>query len=103
MDATWQVEPILYREVIMTYYMRLLNVFIRAAFQQEAAFRTNFVVNLLNTALNAIIGVAGVMVLYSQVDAIQGWTFPQTHWRWWGCISSSGRCGICVLIQVWML
>jgi ABC-2 type transport system permease protein len=58
--------------------MRLLNVFIRAAFQQEAAFRTNFAVNLLNTALNVIIGVAGVMVLYSQVDAIQGWTFPQT-------------------------
>jgi len=62
----------------MRYYVRVLRAFIRAAFQQEAAFRTNFFVNLLNSALSVVIGVAGVMVLYSRVKAIHGWTFSQT-------------------------
>jgi ABC-2 type transport system permease protein len=48
------------------------------AFQQEAAFRANFVINLLNTALNFIVGIAGVAILFSQVETIQGWTFSQT-------------------------
>ncbi len=62
----------------MVYYIHLLKAFIRAAFQQETAFRTNFAVNLLNTALNVAIGLTGVLVLYGQVDRIQGWAFSQT-------------------------
>lgn len=62
----------------MLYYLRLLKTFIRTAFQQEAAFRANFAINVLNTALNFLVGIAGVTILFSQVETIRGWTFPQT-------------------------
>jgi ABC-2 type transport system permease protein len=33
---------------------------------------------VLNTVLNFVVGIAGVAILFSQVESIQGWTFPQT-------------------------
>ncbi len=45
--------------------------------QQESAFRTNFVINLLNTLLNLVAGIAGLAILFGQVQTFQGWTFPQ--------------------------
>lgn len=61
----------------MGFYVNLLGQFARVSFQQEAAFRANFAVNLLNTGLSLIAGLAGVLVLFGQVDTFQGWSFGQ--------------------------
>lgn len=61
----------------MGFYVKLLGQFARVSLQQEAAFRANFAVNLLNTVLNLIAGLAGVAVLFGQVNTFQGWTFGQ--------------------------
>ncbi len=61
----------------MLYHIRLIQLFIQTAIQQELAFRANFVINFLNTALNLIAAVAGVAILFSRVEIIQGWTFPR--------------------------
>lgn len=62
----------------MKYYFRLIRAFIRTAFQRETAFRTNFFVNLLNSSLGLIINLAGLNILFGQVDSLQGWTYPQS-------------------------
>jgi len=61
----------------MLHYLRLIKLFIQTAVQQEMASRANFLINLLNTALNLIAGIAGIAILFSQVETIQGWTFSQ--------------------------
>ena len=61
----------------MSYTLRLVGLFIRVSLQREMAFRANLAINVLNTALNLVAGVAGVTVLFSQVERIRGWTFPQ--------------------------
>lgn len=62
----------------MTRFLRLIGVFIRASAQQELAYRANFLIALLHSLLNLITGVAGVAVIFGQVEAIQGWDFPAT-------------------------
>ena len=62
----------------MLYYVRLIRAFIRTSIQQDVAFRTDFFINLLNTILNLATGVAGLAILFSQVETIRGWTFSQT-------------------------
>ncbi len=61
----------------MSHYLRLTQLFIRTAIQREMAFRANLAINLLNTTLNLIAGLAGVGILFSQVEALQGWSFAQ--------------------------
>ncbi len=61
----------------MLHYLRLIATFIRAAVQQETAFRANFGFNLLNTALDLVAGISGMLILFGQVKTVQGWTFPQ--------------------------
>jgi len=61
----------------MRYYLRLIGLFIQMAIQHETAFRANLAVNLLNTCLNLLAGIAGVSVLFGQVETIRGWTYPQ--------------------------
>jgi len=60
------------------HYLRLLVVFIRASFLQELAYRTNFAISLLNSGLNLGVGVAGLLVLFGQVEDVQGWSFAAT-------------------------
>ncbi len=62
----------------MTRALRLIGVFLRASAQQDLAYRANFLIALLHSLLNLITGVAGVAVLFGQVEAIQGWDFPAT-------------------------
>lgn len=62
----------------MIRYLRLLWLFIATSFQEEAAFRVNFAVNLMTTLLNLATGILGLLILFNQVETIQGWTFPQT-------------------------
>ena len=61
----------------MGYYLRLIWLFIRASIQREVAFRANFFVNFLHTALNLLAGIAGVFILFGQVETFHGWTFGQ--------------------------
>lgn len=62
----------------MVHYFRLLWLFIATSFQEEAAFRVNFAINLMTTTLNLATGILSLLVLFNQVETIQGWTFPQT-------------------------
>ena len=59
-------------------YLRLTGHFMRASFQEEAAYRANFFIGLLNSLLNLGTGVLGIWVLFSQVQSVQGWDFPRT-------------------------
>jgi ABC-2 type transport system permease protein len=59
-------------------YMRLIGQFLKASFQEEAAYRANFYISLLSSLANLATGVLAVVVLFGQVDSIQGWTFPST-------------------------
>ena len=58
--------------------LRLIACFIRASFQEEAAYRANFGISLLSSLLNLITGVLGVMVLFGQVESVHGWNLPAT-------------------------
>jgi ABC-2 type transport system permease protein len=62
----------------MKYYGRLIWLFFRTSVQEEAAFRLNFAINILTTILNLGSGILGLLILFSQVETVQGWTFPQT-------------------------
>lgn len=59
-------------------YIRLLGLFLRASLLEELAYRTNFWISLLNSLLNLGVAVAGLLVLFGQVQAVQGWTFAAT-------------------------
>jgi ABC-2 type transport system permease protein len=59
-------------------YLRLIGHFIRAAAQQELAYRTNFLIGMLHSLLNLTTGVLGLVVLFGQVETVRGWTFPAT-------------------------
>ncbi len=59
-------------------YLRLIGQFIRASFQEEAAYRSNFFISLLHSLLNLGTGVLGVIVLFSQVESVRGWSYAST-------------------------
>lgn len=60
------------------HYVRLVGQFARASAQEELAYRANFWISLLHSLLNLGTGVLGVVVLFGQVEAIQGWDLPST-------------------------
>jgi ABC-2 type transport system permease protein len=60
------------------HYLRLIAQFMRASFQEEAAYRANFFISLLHSLLNLATGVLGVYVLFSQVESVRGWSFAST-------------------------
>ncbi|MBN2548081.1 MAG: ABC-2 family transporter protein [Anaerolineales bacterium] len=60
------------------HYLRLTGFFIRASFQEEAAYRANFWISLFYSLLNLGTGVLGVAVLFNQVETLRGWTFAGT-------------------------
>lgn len=57
------------------YYLRLIRSFLRASLQQDMAYRANFLVNLLYSALGLLTGILGIVVLFGQVATVQGWSF----------------------------
>jgi ABC-2 type transport system permease protein len=61
----------------MGRHLRLIGAFLRIAVQRETSFRTNLLFDLLNTVLNLVAGIAGLGVLFGQVDTIRGWTYPE--------------------------
>jgi ABC-2 type transport system permease protein len=60
------------------HHLRLIAQFMRASFQEEAAYRANFFISLLHSLLNLATGVLGVYVLFSQVESVRGWSFAST-------------------------
>jgi ABC-2 type transport system permease protein len=60
------------------HHLRLIARFLRASAQQEMAYSVNFFINLLYSVLNLGVGVAGLGILYSQVQTLRGWTYPAT-------------------------
>jgi ABC-2 type transport system permease protein len=59
-------------------YLRLLGAFARASAQNELAYRANFWISLLYALLNLGTGVLGLVVLFSQVQTVRGWTLAST-------------------------
>jgi ABC-2 type transport system permease protein len=59
-------------------YLRLVRSFARASAQNELAYRANFWISLLSAALNLGTGVLGIVVLFGQVETVQGWTLAST-------------------------
>ncbi len=59
-------------------YLKLIRSFARASAQNELAYRANFWISLLSAALNLGTGVLGIVVLFSQVESVQGWTLAST-------------------------
>jgi ABC-2 type transport system permease protein len=59
-------------------YLKLIRSFARASAQNELAYRANFWISLLYAALNLGTGVLGIVVLFSQVESVQGWTLAST-------------------------
>ena len=59
------------------YHLRLISRFFQVSLQQDAAFRANFFINVLNTVLTLAAGLAGVTILFGQVETFHGWTFAQ--------------------------
>jgi ABC-2 type transport system permease protein len=60
------------------HYLRMIGLFARASFQEEAAYRANFFLSLLYSLLNLVTGVLGIMILYSQVQTVNGWDLAGT-------------------------
>ena len=59
-------------------YLNLVRIFFQVSTQQEMAYRANFFINLLYSMLNFSSGILGIYVIFSQVEAVQGWTFSAT-------------------------
>jgi ABC-2 type transport system permease protein len=60
------------------HYLRLTGSFMRASAQQELAYRANFSISLLHSLLNLGTGVLGLVVLFSQVQSVNGWRLADT-------------------------
>jgi ABC-2 type transport system permease protein len=60
------------------HYLKLIKRFIAVAFQNVLAYRMNFWISLLYSLLNLGTGVLGIVVLFSQVETVRGWTLAST-------------------------
>lgn len=59
-------------------YLRLIGGFARASAQGELAYRANFAISVLHSALALGTGVLGLMVLFGHMETVRGWDFPAT-------------------------
>jgi ABC-2 type transport system permease protein len=50
----------------------------KASVQNEMAYKANFWISILHSLLNLGTGILGIVILFGQVETIQGWTFPST-------------------------
>jgi ABC-2 type transport system permease protein len=54
-----------------------MRTFARASLQEELAFRLNFAIEVLQSALGLGTGILGLSILYGQVESIRGWGYAQ--------------------------
>jgi ABC-2 type transport system permease protein len=50
----------------------------QASFQEEAAYRANFLISLFYSLLNLATGILGIVVIFGQVSQVHGWDLPST-------------------------
>jgi ABC-2 type transport system permease protein len=50
----------------------------RASLQQDLAYRANFWINLLHSLLNLVVALAAILILFTQINDLNGWTFSAT-------------------------
>ena len=60
------------------YYLKLIRTFMRASLQQDLAYRANFWINLLHSLLNLVVALAAILILFTQINDLNGWTFSAT-------------------------
>lgn len=60
------------------YSLRLIKSFMRPSLQQDLAYRANFWINLLHSLLNLVVAVAAILILFNQIENLNGWTFSST-------------------------
>ncbi|HEX6971149.1 MAG TPA: ABC-2 family transporter protein [Limnochordia bacterium] len=58
-------------------YLALLGVFVKISFQDDAAYRAEFVAELLSTLYSLGIVAAGLWVFFSNTDQIAGWSLNE--------------------------
>ncbi len=59
-------------------HLRLIGSFVGIAIENALAYRVNFWISLLHSLLSFGTGVLAIVVLFSQVEAIHGWTLTST-------------------------
>lgn len=62
----------------MFRYLRLARLFAQASLQEETAYRANFFISLTYSLLNLSGGILAVVILFSQVEAVNGWNLAST-------------------------
>ena len=62
----------------MRYYLSIIWHFLRASLQQELAYSTNFFISIFYSLLGLGTAVIGILVLFSQIESLGGWTFAST-------------------------
>jgi ABC-2 type transport system permease protein len=60
------------------HYLHLIKTFMQASFQEEAAYRSNFWLSLFYSFLNLGTGILAVIVLFNQVESVNGWNLTST-------------------------
>jgi len=60
------------------HYIKLIGLFFKTSTQAEMAYRYNFFIRLLNAGLNLGTGVLSLVVIFNQVETINGWDLPAT-------------------------
>ena len=60
------------------HYIKLIGLFFKTSTQAEMAYRYNFFIRLLNAALNLATGILSLVVIFNQVETINGWDLPAT-------------------------
>jgi ABC-2 type transport system permease protein len=58
------------------HHLKLIASFFKVSTQAEMAYRANFFIRLLNALLNLGAGILSLVVIFNQVEAIQGWDLP---------------------------
>ena len=57
--------------------LRLSWIFFRVGVMNEVQYRVNFVIQLLQSAITLLVGLAVLALVYSHTDALNGWTQPE--------------------------
>ncbi len=58
------------------FYIKLILAFFKTSTQSELAYGSNFFIRLLNSFLNLLTGVLSLVVIFNQVETLQGWDMP---------------------------
>lgn len=56
------------------YYLKILREQIKLSFMSVAIYRANFILMLLQSILNSVLGILCVEIIYTHVDLIAGWS-----------------------------